>query len=303
MLKKAIGAFDTSTGKFVAAPKVDYREMIKFQLGSEIPESHSSCASRNATPISSSGYAAFASSSGAAPSSKGGHLHYGGSVNQSKKSMGVKPQSGRTFKQQKRLELIVRMENAAIPEGQIAAMLLITVNRLRSIRKTLEYLKARHQITLGIVVEAEASLPQIKEQRKEVLTQMLPQALQVIANVIYQPTALLDTGAKKLQVSVAQDLMDREGTLAKVSKSEIKVEDKKFDWNFMDQSHGSVLDVIRGSAQSRMNRNAFDLQNTINLSQDFSNSATISAIDQQASLDNLEKQALAEALASGRQDA
>jgi hypothetical protein len=232
------------------------------------------------------------------------HLHYGGSPIATNGGIGCKPEKHRTFRQQKRLELIVQLENAAMPEQATAAMLCISVPRLRTIKKSADYLKTRMRLTFGIVVDHEARLSQIKEQRKEILTSMLPQALQVIANVLNKPTATLSIAEAKLQVAVAQDMLDREGSLAKVSRTEVKPV-ASFDWNPLDASNQSIFDVIRGAATANAARYASGgsdpngVQDTIELSKAFSESSTIDIKEQQEALELLEKQALAGLIPTG----
>lgn len=289
MMKKALGSLDTSTGVFTPAPRPDYRSLLAFRVTPPAP------APAAPTP--------FPSSSIFNPTGvSNGHLHYGGSPTANPKINGCKPASGRSFRTQKRLELMVQLENSAVPDHMAAAMLNISLTRLKQIKKSTDYLKARMKLTLGIVVDHGQRLEQIKEQRKEVLTSMLPQALQVIANAITRPA--LTVQEQKLQVAVAQDLMDREGSLAKVSRSEVKQVDK-FDWNFIDEQNRSIFDVIKTTAKANMNnsRTAAEIQDAVNLSADFSNSKTIDVKDQQAALDTLEKEAILEALTSGRVDA
>ena len=280
MFKKPIGIFDTATKTFTVAPSIDYRSLLNISL----------CSMEQPAPAPPTAAQVF--STPATAHSSTAHLHYGGSPVATNGFIGCKPQKGRTFRQQKRLELMVQMENAQIPEHMAAAMLGISLTRLKGIKKSLDYLKARMQLTLGIVIDHGQRLETIKEQRKEVLTQMLPQALQVIAHVVNRPTATLTIPEQKLQVAVAQDLLDREGSLAKVSKTEVKQVDR-FDWNHMDAAGRSIIDVIRGAAKQNMTvSRASEVQDVINLSQDFSNSRTLNITEQQAALDELEKQAL-----------
>jgi hypothetical protein len=280
MLKKALGSLDSSTGVFTPAPRIDMRGCLEFsfsQITSPAP----------ASPPAGPSFQSIYSTINPSPTP---HLHYGGSPTANPRVPGCKPQTGRTFRQQKRLELMVQLENAAVPEHAAAAMLGISFTRLKQIKKSTDYLKTRMQLTLGIVIDHGQRLTQVKEQRKEILTQMLPQALQVIANAVQRPA--LSLGEQKFQVAVAQDILDREGSLAKVSKSEVRTVDK-FDWNFIDSQNRSIMDVVRGSAQTRHARAATEIQDTLNLSRDFSSSRTIDPKEQQEALEVLEKEALA----------
>jgi hypothetical protein len=213
------------------------------------------------------------------------HLHYGGSLNPKSGSLSPKPHFGTSFKMQKRFELIVRLENAAIPEAAAAAMLCISVPRLRYLKKNPEYLNARMKITHGIIIDHEGSLSLIKEQRKEILTQMLPPALQALANELQTPAATL--AERKHKVDVARDILDREGTFAKVSRTEVKPV-SEFDFETADSASRSIINAIRGmAAPAAQNGDVMDA------ALEFTSGRTLNASEQQEALDDLEKEALA----------
>lgn len=215
------------------------------------------------------------------------HLHYGGSLNPKTGRFSPKPKLGTVFKKQKRYELMARLENAGIGEGAAAAMLCISIPRLRYLKKNPDYINARLKITHGIIVDFDSSLAAVKEQRKELLMQQVPQALQIIINELQTPAVTL--ADRKHKASIAQDLLDREGTFAKISKSEIKAE-STFDFTAKDTYSSSILDAIRGVSQATPQSNAFD---AIEANKEFANSSTISETDQQAAITKLEADAKA----------
>lgn len=157
-----------------------------------------------------------------------------------KGALSPKPLNGKTFRSQRRMELMVRLENAGIPESSMGAMLGISVNRIRHIKKSVDYLAARIKITTGLIVDQEGSLAQIAAQRKEMLTQMLPSALQAIANAVSTPAITL--GERVFQHRVATDLLDREGTFARVQRTEVATA-TTFDWSIHEKSSIEVLSV------------------------------------------------------------
>lgn len=221
------------------------------------------------------------------------HLHYGGSLNPRTSALGPKPQLGVTFRKQKRFETIIRLENAGLGEQAISAMLCISVNRLRYLKKDPDYLSARIRITHGIITDHEASLAQVKEQRKEILTQSLPAALQVLANELLAPAITL--AERKHKVEVARDLLDREGTFAKVSRTEVKPVDH-FDFEEADKASSSVISAIRGVAAPALKQSSADraseIETTIATAASFASGETIDASAQQAALDRLEAEAV-----------
>ena len=118
------------------------------------------------------------------------------------------------------------------------------------------------------------------------LTQLLPPALQLLANEIQrQPVTLAE---RKHQVALAQDLMDREGTFAKVSRTEVKLDDK-FDFEKADQASRGIINAIRGvAAPAVLGKLGEHTSEALKANAEFSNSHTLSAIDQQEALKALE---------------
>lgn len=217
-----------------------------------------------------------------------GHLHYGGSFNTKSGNVGSRPRAKKTFRTQRRFELMVRLENAQIPAAAAATMLGISLPRLNQIKRLPDYLIARMKITHGIIVDHDASLSQVKEQRKEMLTQMLPAALQIIKNQIENISGGSTLAERKHQAALAQDLLDREGTFAKVSRTELKPVDH-FDFESADAASRSIIHAIRTIAPP--SEAATHSAKAVAANNEFSNSHTLSAVDQQAALDALEAEA------------
>jgi methyl-accepting chemotaxis protein len=190
------------------------------------------------------------------------------------------------FKKTKKLEMLVRMENAGLTIHTIAAMLCVSTNRIIQIKKSPDYLIARMKITHGLILDQDMSLATIKEQRREMMTQLLPAALQVLANEIQRPTNTL--AERKHQAAVAQDLMDREGTFAKISKTEVKPVDE-FSFGMMDAESKKVIDTIKQIAPPAPG--AEEIRATIEENIEFTNGRTINTTEQQAALSELEEEA------------
>jgi hypothetical protein len=210
------------------------------------------------------------------------HLHFGGSLSK-KGNLTSRPAQGKLFKLQKRYETIIRLENAGFGTGAIAAMLCISTERVKFYKRTPDYLAARVRITHGIILDHTGSLALIKEQRREILTQMLPTALQAIAEAITRPAGTL--AERKLQTSLALEVLDREGTLAKVSRTEVKPVDS-FDFEHADRASSDVIAALKGVAIERVS--TIHTVESVRANAEFSASRTLSAEEQQAALDTLE---------------
>lgn len=218
--------------------------------------------------------------------------NYGGSFNPGSPTLlSPKPSKGTTFKTQKRLEDIVRLENAGFPERAISSMLSISVNRLRYIKKSADFLNMRIRITHGIILDHDANLGQIKEQRREVLKNYIPEALQVIVDAIKKPA--IGLAAEKMRLEAARDLLDREGTFAKITRTEVKPVEH-FDFEKHDREAHSIISAIKGigAGAPTLTEEAGDqmeqIRKAVEINKEFANSNTISAVDQQQALDELE---------------
>jgi len=212
-------------------------------------------------------------------------LHYGGVISQKTGRLGQRAGKGHQFKAKRRLENISRLENAGFTRPQIAAMVSISVNRLSHIMKSADYLIVRMAITHGIVLDGDAQLAQIKAQRKEMLTQLLPPALQALANELQAPAVTV--AERKLKASIVQDYLDREGTFAKISRTEIKPVEQ-FDFEKADAASNSLINTIRGVALPEQSQGALA---ALTANKEFSNSHTLNSIDQQLALKELEAEA------------
>lgn len=230
-------------------------------------------------------------------------LHYGGTQNPKSAALGPKPSAGKQFKTQKRFETIVRLENAGFSEAASAAMLCISVPRLRYLKKQSDYLIVRAKLTHGIILDWDNELAKVKEQRKELLTAMLPPALLCLSQEIQRPAITL--AERKHQAQVAQDILDREGTFAKISRAEIKPVDH-FEFERYDQASKGIIAALTatggGAASlsvSSVNEDgspkapfgAHTLE-AVAANEAFSNSHTLSQTDQEKALAQLEQEAL-----------
>ena len=230
-------------------------------------------------------------------------LHYGGTQNPKSAALGPKPSAGKQFKTQKRFETIVRLETAGFSEAASAAMLCISVPRLRYLKKQSDYLIVRAKLTHGIILDWDSELSKVKEQRKELLTAMLPPALLCLSQEIQRPAITL--AERKHQAQVAQDILDREGTFAKISRAEIKPVDH-FEFERYDAASKGIIAALIGTGAAGLPNNVtqFNEDGTpkapfgahtleaVAANEAFSNSHTLSQTDQEKALAQLEAEAL-----------
>lgn len=211
------------------------------------------------------------------------HLQYGGSVIKGS-NIGIQPVKGTTFREQRKIEDIIRLENAGFGDKAISGMLCVSARRIQDLKKQSRYMEARLRVTHGIILDRDSRLAVIKEERKEYLRGLLPEALQFLAKELETPARTLPE--RKFKFALTQDLLDREGTFAKVSKTEIKPVDA-FDFEKADMESAAVIEALRGATVQHPQHSI----EAITANEKFSNSHTLSAIDQQEALDSLDKEA------------
>lgn len=217
-------------------------------------------------------------------------VHFGGSMSPAG-HLSPKPRKGRGFRTQQKLDTIARLENANFPPTQIAAMLGVSVPRIKMIQRSADYINIRVAITHGIIIDHNAKLATIQEQRREILKEQMPLALLTLVNELHRPATTLAERAHKTRL--AQDLMDREGTFAKITRTEIKPVDA-FDFEQHDRDSRAVLAALRAKqpvaapTEAQQEENAIHNVEAMKASAEFSRSHTLSAVDQQKALQDLD---------------
>ena len=141
-----------------------------------------------------------------------------------------------------KMERIARLELAGYTDEEIAVTIGITKVYVSMLRRTPAYVAIRIEVASGILSETNRLMLQDQEAMLEQLKQMAPNALLVIRNVLLSPTTPM-----KLRLDAAREVLDREGTFVKVSKSEIKkTEIYKLDEN--DLIANNLLEALRQNA-------------------------------------------------------
>lgn len=149
-----------------------------------------------------------------------------------------------TFKRYMRIERLVRLELSGHTEDEMAFHQGITKVRVSQLKRTPEYISLRTQIASGIVSQADRNMMEDIEANDGLLKDMVPEALLALRD------AILDRNNPALRLRAAQDLLDREGTLAKVSKTEVKAK-MEYDYNKHESVSTSLLDALKQTEAKR----------------------------------------------------
>jgi hypothetical protein len=214
--------------------------------------------------------------------------HYGGAVTK-KGRLGSKPSVGVQMKTALMLERFVRFDLAKangtpILDEDLARIFGRSQRHLAHIRKTTAYLAKRMELTTGIPGAATDSVEITKQKYQYVLKEMMPTALRVIADsLLAKPTSIQE---KKMQVQLSLEVLDREGSFPKISRSDshVKIE---HDFASSDGISKDLLESMDGSAQ----RDSEDVSilEAIRANVAFTNSDTLSSSKQEKAMKMLEE--------------
>lgn len=149
-----------------------------------------------------------------------------------------------------RMEKIARLELQHYSEADIAFHQGITVVRVNQIKRTPEYIALRLQLATGVVAESDRQMLEDNANIDGLVRQMVPEALLAVRD------AILNKNNPALQLKAAQDLLDREGTLAKVSKTEVKTK-VTYDFDQHEDTANSLLAALQAN-ESKRNKVNFD---------------------------------------------
>jgi len=134
-----------------------------------------------------------------------------------KGNLSTKVNPGRTYKRRLKIERIVRLTAAGYTDDEIAIALRIHKAYVSMLRRTPEYIAIRTEVHTGIISEEDRFLREDLANMRAELREMVPAALIAIRDTIY------DKSNPKLRFEAAKEIMDREGSIIKVSKTEVKL--------------------------------------------------------------------------------
>lgn len=136
-----------------------------------------------------------------------------------------------------KIKHIALLEAQLYSDTEIAFHIGVTPQYVRMLKNTPEYVTAKITAATNILSETEKqSLSDIKA-RQQALKDMVPDALHAIRDT------LLNSSNPTLRLKAAQDLLDREGTLAKVSRTEVSIP-KELDLTQHDKTANTLLSAL-----------------------------------------------------------
>jgi hypothetical protein len=142
-------------------------------------------------------------------------------------NISVKPKLHRSWRRHIRMEQAARLEaSGQFSNNEIARILNIKVITLHQMKAQPEYLAKRAELATGVVVDLQDGLRTDAENLRREIQDMLPSALRTLRNAV-QRGAVDNAPVADLKVGMeaAKELLDREGTFQKVSKTEVKIKE------------------------------------------------------------------------------
>lgn len=119
-----------------------------------------------------------------------------------------------------KMEHIARLELAGYNDTSISVALNVSRSWISVLRSTPEFIAIRIALASGILQSQTNDLEEDVKAAYEELRATVPAAFNVLKNALYNPDR--SPLAQRLRMEAAKEVLDREGSLAKISKTEIK---------------------------------------------------------------------------------
>ena len=128
-----------------------------------------------------------------------------------KGNLSTKHPQGGTWRRHLRIEDIVRLELGGYSDGEIAMSQRITPQYVNMLKRTPQYIAKRVELVTGVISKHDSFLRENIDNGHAELRHMVPPALLALRD------ALHDKLNPKIRFEAAKEILDREGSLAKVS--------------------------------------------------------------------------------------
>ncbi len=211
-------------------------------------------------------------------------LHYGASIGKSG-NISRRPGKGIQFSTQAKIEKLVQFDLAivsglALTDKEIGRVIGCSGWLVKKLRERQEYLLLRMELSTGISVRAEDSVKTFVTLRKQAMVDMLPLAMRVVADTLMDKTM-----PAALRAKMAIEVMDREGSHPKISRTDIhaKVE---HDYTNADGVSAELLGFM-SQEPSSLGVDPLILR-ALEANRSFSNSETLTANIQEKAMKMLE---------------
>lgn len=171
-------------------------------------------------------------------------------------NLSSKPNGRHTFRRQLKIEKIARYTVQGYSDAEIAVVMGITIQYVSMLRRTPEFMSITTALSTGVISDLDAITKQDLETKQEELRALLPDAMLALRDTLY------DKSNPRLRLEAAKQIMDREGTLAVVSKTEIKKK-IEFDYTEHDKVAGDLLSMMQQTTLAEATSSLEDFINSV----------------------------------------
>ena len=211
---------------------------------------------------------------------------FGGSITRRGKLSG-RPHGDVFFKTEILIEKLVRYDLlrisgiSLVSDQELSTLLKRSVSYINALRTKPAYLRKRIELTTGISPTLETQVVNSVQKHKQMMRMMLPDAMRAIADVLQKPAT--NTAEMRLKMEVARDVMDREGSLPKISRtdSHVKVD---HDFTSTDGVSRELLEALSDDDKPSPE----SIRSLIQVNKSFTNSESLTASEQEAAMAVLE---------------
>ena len=149
---------------------------------------------------------------------------------------------GKTYKRRLKIEKIARLTAAGYTDEEIGFSVGITKVYVSMLRRTPEYIAILAEVNSGVISEIDSNLREDIANVRLEIRGMVPAAILALRDALY------DKSNPRLRLEAAKEILDREGSIVKVSKTEVKLE-KETDFTKHDAISDEILNALRTTAQ------------------------------------------------------
>lgn len=147
----------------------------------------------------------------------------------------------------------LEINNLGMTDDLIALHLGVRVAVFRRLKKVKIYQQIKSQLMTGVIASLDDEINNNYQINKRRLASAVPTALE---NLIALASQKLD---KSLQLKASQDLLDREGSFAKISRANVTVQDKPAASSPEDDAvAGEILQSVRNKTNAQTTMQTID---------------------------------------------
>jgi len=146
------------------------------------------------------------------------------------------------FKRYVKMERAVRLEALGKTDAEIAFHLSMSQAGLAQLKRDPQYSQIRTRVATGVISEADSELSNDLKLQRQRVRDLVPLAL----DALYDAVTCTD---RKIKLSAASQILNRDGRLAEVSRIGLPTEDQGGAGNITD--HQTAADLVAALEKSR----------------------------------------------------